>query len=90
MGISLLTYFKKLLVCETSLTIQNDGAFSTNLKIVIIPPQNAVLGGILFSVCPKFRDSVHISRFLMYNFSSFRTILFKFSTHFNHQTMHVL
>ena len=47
---------------------------------LLYPPQNAVLGGILFSVCLKFRNSnsVHISRFLMYNLSSFCSILFKF------------
>ena len=32
----------------------------------------------------KFCHSVHISKFLMYNLSSFCPILFKFSTHFNH------
>ena len=57
---------------------------------IFIPPAKRSFRGVYCfqsvrnSVILKFRDSVHISRFLMYNLSSFCPILFKFSTHFNH------
>ena len=55
----------------------------------LYPPQNEVLGGILFSACPSFRDSVNILTSLLNNLSSFCLICFKFSPHLHHQTIHV-
>ena len=57
--------------------------------ILLYPPQN---GGVYCfhhvrdSVIPKFRQHLMI---LLYNCDSFCPILFKFTTHHNHQTMHV-
>ena len=55
----------------------------------IYPPQNRVLGVYTvfsMSIIPKFRQ--HLMT-LLYNFDSLCPVLFKFTTHHNHQTMHV-
>ena len=60
-------------------------------KALLYPPQNIVLGGYTvfsLSAIPSFRD--HFFNILLCNFSSSCPILFKFSPHFNHQTLHVL
>ena len=49
-------------------------------------PRNILLGGILFSACPSFRQHLRV---LFYNFDSFCQILFKFTPHLDHQTVHV-
>ena len=57
-----------------------------SLSLVI----NRVLGGILFSACLSFILSFRQHfKVLLYNFSRVSPILFKFSPHFNDQTMHV-
>ena len=68
-----------------------------NCRYEVPPPphthtQNRVLEGISCfqhvrnSILPSFRQHL---RFLLYNFDSFCLILFKFTPHLNHQTMHV-
>ena len=49
------------------------------------PPQNRVYTVFSMSTIPKFRQH---SRFLLSNFDSFCPILFKFTSHLNHHTMH--
>ena len=62
-------------------------------RAFIIPQQNRVWGGILFSACPSFRPSVilwfrqHLS-ILLYNLDSFCPILFIFTPQHYCQTMH--
>ena len=67
-------------------------------SLLLYPPQNRVLGGYTvfsLSVLPSFRPSVFPSfrphlNILLCNLSSSCLVLFKFSTHLNHQTLHVL
>ena len=59
------------------------------LKKYLYPQQTIVLEGYTvfsMSVIPKFRQHLMI---LLYNFDGFCPILFKFTPHHNHQTVHV-
>ena len=57
-------------------------------RSLLYPQQNRVLGGYTvfsMSVIPSFCDL----RVLLYTFDSFCPILFKFTPHLDHRTMHV-
>ena len=59
------------------------------MVIILYPPQNKLLMGDTVFSMSKILSFCQQLRFLLYNFTSLCLILFKYSLHFDQQTLHM-